>query len=63
MKLIKRILGHCPHCERYFKYPKKRMMNTCYEDYESNFVYECMECYERTLEYYQELWDDYNSSR
>lgn len=63
MKIIKMLFGYCSHCERYFKYPKRRRINTCYEDDENNYSHECKECYERTIEYYDNMWNDYNSGR
>lgn len=63
MILLKKIIGYCPHCRRYFKYPKKRRINTCYEDGEKNYTYECKDCYKRTLEYFDDMWSDYNSGR
>ncbi|MGL4572658.1 MAG: hypothetical protein ACRCVJ_16515 [Clostridium sp.] len=56
-------MGYCPHCGKYFRYPKRRMTNSNYEDKESNYTYECKECFDRTIEYFQNMWDDYNSGR
>ncbi|MBZ9622981.1 hypothetical protein G9F71_008945 [Clostridium sp. FP2] len=63
MKLFKKIFGYCYHCERWFVYPKRRRMSTAYEHDESNFCTECEECFERTEEYWEDMWDEYNSER
>lgn len=62
MKFIKRILGYCDGCGRWFKYPKRYKMNTGYVDEESNYEYCCIECHEEHEEYWQERWDEYYSS-
>lgn len=60
---FKKIVGYCPHCKRYFRYPKRRITNANYEDKKSNYTHECKECFDRTIEYFQSMWDDYNSDR
>lgn len=50
-------------CQRYFVYPKKRRMNTQYENEESNYCEVCKECYEEIEEYWEERWAEYNAGR
>lgn len=63
MKLLKKFFGFCDHCGEWFVYPKKRRMNTAYVDEESNYCYECKDCFAKTEEYWQERWDEYNAER
>lgn len=63
MKLMKKIFGHCSHCGRWFKYPKRRMTNANYNNKEDNYTLECKECFDRTIEYFNNMWDDYNQGR
>lgn len=63
MKLIKKFFGYCPHCNKYFKYPKRRMTNANYNNKEDNYTFECKECFNRTIEYFANMWDDYNQGR
>lgn len=62
-QIVLKLFGYCPHCEKYFKYPQKRLVNSCYENEEDNYTKECKECYERTLEYFDAMWEDYYSGR
>ena len=63
MKIIKKILGCCPRCGRWFKYPKRRRQSTQYEDEESNYVTCCAECFEEIEEYWAERWAEYYAGR
>lgn len=63
IRLLKNPLGKCPCCGRYFVYPCREHRNTAYVDSESNYMYACKDCHEQDDEYYQELWNDYYSSR
>lgn len=38
-------------------------LNTAYCNKWSNFEFMCLDCHKESYDYYQELWDDYNSSR
>lgn len=61
IKLIHRLFGYCEMCKRWFAYPKRRRMNTGYENEESNYCDVCEECYKEIESYWQERWDDYYS--
>lgn len=63
MTLIRWLCGYCGICGRWFVYPKRRHMNTMYINEESNYCKVCANCFEEIEEYWQDLWDDYNSSR
>ncbi|EQB4340407.1 hypothetical protein ACYJ2U_001699 [Clostridium botulinum] len=43
--------------------PHLAPLNTAYWDKWSNYNFMCLECHKESYDYYQELWDDYNSSR
>lgn len=60
---IQKFFGYCPMCNRWFVYPKRRQMNTQYEDEESNYIKVCKDCFEDVESYWQERWDEYNSGR
>lgn len=53
----------CPHCGRPSRDVASRRINTAYVDDNLNQRTECGQCHSRTIEYYDELWDDYNRSR
>lgn len=42
---------------------RPRRQNTAYNDEKMNWAIHCDECQELADEYWQELWDEYNSSR
>lgn len=63
MNLIKKIFGYCYMCDRWFVYPKRRHMNTMYEDEESNYIKVCRDCFKEVQNYWQERWDEYNAGR
>lgn len=57
-------LGTCENCP--LPQPRllaKRRKNTMYAEEESNWIVSCAECYERVVEYYNELWSEYYSSQ
>lgn len=43
--------------------PHLLSLNTAYCDKYHNFAFMCLDCHKESYDYYQELWDDYNSSR
>lgn len=57
MKLIKKILGYCPYCQRYFVYPRTRRQITAYADDSKNFEHSCRRCFEDNKEYWLDIWD------
>lgn len=60
----KRVLGYCPTCDRYFRYPVTTYRrNTAYCEERDNWLTACEECHEEDFAYFKELWDVYNSSR
>ena len=61
--VFKKLFGYCVCCDRYFKYPKRRRINTAYEDDSMNYTRQCKECYDATIAYYEEMWADYYASR
>lgn len=64
VKWWQKILGYCPRCNRYFRYTvKTQRRNTQYGEESSNWITACEECRDDDFEYFQELWDYYNSSR
>ena len=63
LPLWKRLLGYCPCCERYFRYPvTTERRNTAYCEESNNWLTACGECQEEDYAYYAELWADYYSS-
>lgn len=61
-KVANKIFGYC-HEHGWFMYPKKFRMNTAYVKEEANYSFGCKYCQKESFEYYQELWDNYYSSR
>lgn len=58
------LLGYCPCCDRYFKWPvTTERRRTQYNDPKSNYMTACSECHEEDDTYYDELWKDYYASR
>lgn len=58
-----KILGWCPRCERYFRWPVKvHRRHTRYVQHDLNFLCACKECIELDDEYFDALWNDYYSS-
>ena len=57
------LLGYCEMCQRFFVYPKRRRMNTAYQDEESNYVYVCENCFKSNEQYWEERSQEYWSER
>lgn len=53
----------CPLCDRASETIALRRINTAYEDDGLNFQTGCWDCFDRTIEYYDDLWDEYNRGR
>jgi len=53
----------CPLCERESDTVERRQLNTLYVEEELNYQTSCLECYEDTIEYYKECWQEYHQSR
>jgi len=51
---FRKIFGYCDYCKRYFIYPKRKHMNTMYENEESNYCVCCEECFDKIEEYWAE---------
>lgn len=56
---FKKIFGYCGYCRKYFKYPKRRELNTAYVNEEDNWMCSCKGCYDEAVDYYKELWENY----
>jgi len=61
--IIYKILGKCLNCNTYFRYPKRRRMNTAYLDDKSNYEVCCLSCHKEHEECWDEMWEEYNSER
>ena len=63
MGVIKRLLGYCPCCERYFRWPvTTKRRNTQYVEESANYLTACKECHKLDDEYFDDLWNQYYSS-
>ena len=63
MGLIKKLLGYCPCCERYFRWPvTTQRRNTQYIEESANWLTACKACHEEDDAYFADLWDQYYSS-
>ena len=51
---FRKLLGYCDYCKRYFIYPKRRHMNTMYENEEYNYCNCCESCFDQIEEYWAE---------
>lgn len=60
--LIKKILGFCPQCGRYFRKVRTTRQNTAYVDDSLNFFTGCIECEEVNDELWAEKWAEYYRS-
>ena len=61
--ILRRLLGYCPYCEKFFDYSqKRRRLNTAYADEKLNYVVCCEAQYREIFDYYEERWRDYYSS-
>lgn len=63
MNIIHKIFGYCGVCQRWLVYPKRRRMNTRYENEESNYCMVCKDCYREIELKCQERWDEYYAGR
>lgn len=64
--LLKKIIGYCDNCpkgRRLFAYPKTVKLDTMYGDEKSNYYTGCDFAIEKINDYYDELWEEYYSSR
>ena len=62
--LIKKMLGYCPCCEQWFKWPvttERRHTQYCEES--NNYLTACPDCQYEDDAYFDELWKDYYASR
>lgn len=58
------LLGYCPCCRRYFRWPvttERRLTQYC--DEKQNYMTACKECHQDDYDYYSELWREYNAGR
>ena len=61
--LIKKLLGFCPCCERYFRYSiTTQRRNTAYVEEADNWLTSCKECHNEDDAYFADLWDQYYES-
>ena len=62
--MIKAILStRCPHCGRWFSFPIIRGQRTMYQNRYANYFCGCKYCHEENDRYWDEMWEDYYSSR
>lgn len=58
------LLGYCPCCDRYFRWPvMTARRHTQYCDESNNYMTSCRECHEEDNAYFDELWREYNAGR
>lgn len=63
---FEKIIGYCNNCSEgrcLFVYPKTVRLNTMNKDEKSNYFTGCDLLIENIYDYYDELWEDYYSSR
>ena len=61
--IFQRLLGYCPCCERYFRWPvTTSRRNTQYVEEASNYLTACKECHAEDDAYFDDLWNQYYSS-
>ena len=61
--ILKKLLGYCPCCERYFKYNiKTQRRNTAYCDESQNWLTACKACHIEDEAYFADLWEQYYGS-
>lgn len=62
--MIKSILStRCPHCGRLFSFPTISQQRTEYQDKYSNYFCGCKYCRKENASYWNDMWEDYYSSR
>lgn len=60
---IKGLLGYCPCCGRYFRYPvTTERRNSQYVNEAVNWLTACDECHFEDNLYFEDLWNTYYSS-
>lgn len=61
--IFKSLLGYCPQCGRWFRWPvKTKRRHTQYCEESSNWLTACKECHEEDDAYFDDLWNQYYSS-
>jgi cytochrome c553 len=61
--IFKKLLGYCPCCNRYLRYPvTTERRNTAYVEEASNWLTACNNCHDEDEAYFADLWDQYYSS-
>jgi hypothetical protein len=60
-KFLNKLRIYCLACDK-FKLVRKGHMGTQYVEEASNYCIECPACYEETLEYWRQQWEEYYSS-
>lgn len=59
---VKKLLGYCPWCCRYFKYGIKfHRRGSQYIDERNNWMTGCKECRDNDDEYFADLWEQFHS--
>lgn len=53
----------CPCCGAWQYGVLKRRLNTAYCNEDSNWQVSCERCYEKSIDYYNEMWAEYNAGR
>ena len=62
--MIKAILStRCPQCGRWFSFPTIQRQRTMYQDRYANYFCGCKYCHEKNDRYWDDVWEDYYSSR
>ncbi len=63
IKLFRTLLGYCPCCEKYFRWPvTTQRRNTQYVEESANWLTACKECHEEDDAYFDDMWAQYYSS-
>lgn len=63
MKIVHKIFGYCYSCNRWFVYPKKRRLNTMFEEDKANYHKVCKRCHTNIIGYIEDMWEEYNGER
>lgn len=62
--MIKAILStRCPQCGRWLSFPTIQGQRTMYQDRYANYFCGCKYCHEENDRYWNDMWEDYYSSR
>jgi hypothetical protein len=60
----KQLLGYCPCCGRYFRWPVTTERRcTEYSEPKNNYLTACKECHREDDDYYNDLWKEYYAGR